>query len=77
MFYTWRTRKVTESQRQRSCKCYQIYGNKQTESDEEASEFPKLMKHNEYSVVEQLKKTPVKIPLMSLILSSKPYHNAL
>jgi hypothetical protein len=46
-------------------------------SDEEASEFLKLMKHNEYSMVEQPKKTFVKISIISLIQSSKPHHNAL
>ena len=46
-------------------------------SKEEVSEFLKLMKHNEYSVVKQLKKTPVRISLMSLILSSKRHRNAL
>jgi len=37
----------------------------------------KLMKHNEYNVFEQLKQTPTKISLLSLILSSKPYRKAL
>jgi sulfite reductase alpha subunit-like flavoprotein len=46
-------------------------------SEEEVSEFLKLMKHSEYSVVKQLKKTPIRISLMSLILSSKPHCNAL
>jgi hypothetical protein len=46
-------------------------------SEEEVSEFLKLMKHSEYSVVKQLKKTPIRISLMYLILSSKPHRNAL
>jgi hypothetical protein len=46
-------------------------------SEEEAGEFLKLIKHNEYIVVEQLKKTHAKISLMSLILSFEPHHNAL
>jgi hypothetical protein len=40
-------------------------------SDEEANEFLKLMKHSEYSVVDQLKKTPARISLLSLVLSSE------
>jgi hypothetical protein len=40
---------------------------------EETNEFLKLIKHNEYSVIEQLKRTPARISLLSLILSSKPY----
>ena len=35
------------------------------------------MKHSEYSVVNQLKKIPARISLMSLILSSEPHCNAL
>ena len=35
------------------------------------------MKHSEYSVVEQLKKTPARISLLSLILSSEPHRKAL
>jgi hypothetical protein len=46
-------------------------------SDEEANEFLKLMRHSEYSMVEQLKKTPARISLLSLILSSELHQNAL
>ena len=45
--------------------------------EEETNEFLKLMKHSEYCVVDQLKKTPAKISIMSLILSSEPHRNAL
>jgi len=45
--------------------------------EEEANEFLKLMKHSEYSMVEQLKKTPARLSLMSLILSSEPHCNML
>jgi hypothetical protein len=41
---------------------------------EKTNEFLKLMK---YSVVEQLKKTPARISLLSLILSSEPHRKAL
>jgi hypothetical protein len=46
-------------------------------TEEETNEFLKLMKHSEYCIVDQLKKTPTKISIMSLILSSEPHHNAL
>jgi hypothetical protein len=46
-------------------------------SEEEVIEFLKLMKHSEYSVVDQLKMTPTIISLTSLILSSKLHRNAL
>jgi hypothetical protein len=39
-------------------------------SEEEAGEFLKLTKYGEYNVVEQLKKTSVRISLVSLVLSS-------
>ena len=35
------------------------------------------MKHSENNMVEQLKKTPARISLMSLILSFEPHRNAL
>ncbi|XP_022747955.1 receptor kinase-like protein Xa21 [Durio zibethinus] len=40
-------------------------------------EFLKLVKHNEYSVVEQLNKMPARISLLSLFLNSEPHHNTL
>ena len=46
-------------------------------SDEEANEFLKLMKHSEYSVVDQLKKTHAKISLLSLVLSLELHRNTL
>ena len=48
---------------------------KSQEDDEE--EFLKIMKQSEYDVVEQLKKTPAKISLFSLIMSSEAHRNAL
>jgi hypothetical protein len=42
----------------------------------ETNEFLKLMKHNEYNFIKQLKK-PTKISLLSLILSFKPHRKAL
>jgi len=46
-------------------------------SDEEANEFLKLMKHNEYSVVDQLKKTTARISLLLLVLSLELHRNTL
>ena len=46
-------------------------------TEEESNEFLKLIKHSEYCIVDQLKKTPARISLMSLILSSEPHRNAL
>lgn len=45
--------------------------------EEEANEFLKLMKYNEYNVMEQLKRTHAKISLFSLIMSFEPYRKAL
>ncbi|XP_073260177.1 uncharacterized protein [Populus alba] len=46
-------------------------------TEEETNAFLKVMKHSEYCIVDQLKKTPAKIFIMSLILSSEPHRNAL
>jgi hypothetical protein len=43
---------------------------------EESNEFLKLIKHSEYCIVDQLKKTPARISLMILILGSEPDQNA-
>ena len=43
----------------------------------ETSEFLKFIKHNEYSVVEQLKKMPTRISMLSLLQNSGLHHNAL
>ena len=45
--------------------------------EDEGEEFLKIMKQSEYDVVEQLKKTPAKISLFSLIMSSEAHRNAL
>lgn len=44
---------------------------------EEAKEFLRVVKHSEYSIVDQLKKTPAKISLFSLFMSSEPHRNTL
>ena len=46
----------------------------ESNKDEESLQ---IMKQNEYNVVEQLKKTPAKILIVSLILSSEAHHQAL
>ena len=38
-------------------------------TEEESNEFLKLIKHSEYCIVDQLKKTPARISFMSLIFS--------
>ncbi|XP_016747380.1 uncharacterized protein [Gossypium hirsutum] len=45
--------------------------------EEEATEFLKFLKHNEYSVVEQLHKQPARIYVLALLLSSEVHRNAL
>jgi hypothetical protein len=45
--------------------------------EEEVNEFLKLMKHSEYSVVDQLKNTSARISLLSLILSLELHRNTL
>ena len=42
-------------------------------TEEETNEFLKLLKHNKYNIIEQLKKTLVRISLLSLILSSETH----
>jgi hypothetical protein len=42
-------------------------------TEKETNEFLKLLKHNKYNIVEQLKKTLVRISLLSLILSSETH----
>jgi len=46
-------------------------------TEEKSNEFLKLIKHSEYYIVDQLKKTSARISLMSLILSFEPHQNAL
>ena len=45
-------------------------------TEKKACEFLKFIKHSEYSVIEQLKKMPVRISLLSLFQSSKTHRNA-
>ena len=46
-------------------------------ANKESNEFLKLIKHNEYYIIDQLKKTSLRNSLMSLILSFEMYQNAL
>lgn len=46
-------------------------------SDAETEEFVKMLKGSEYSVVEQLKKAPAQISILSLLTSSEAHRNAL
>ena len=43
-----------------------------SQSEMEADEFLKFIKHSEYSIVEQLYKLPAKIFLLALMMSSEP-----
>ncbi|KAK8707142.1 hypothetical protein V6N13_058206 [Hibiscus sabdariffa] len=45
--------------------------------EEDAREFLKFIKHNEYNVVEQLHKQPARISILTLLLSSEAHRNAL
>ncbi|XP_029128963.1 uncharacterized protein LOC114916440 [Cajanus cajan] len=47
------------------------------ESEEETDELLKYIRQSEYSIVDQLHRTPAKITLLSLILSSEPHRQAL
>jgi archaellum biogenesis ATPase FlaH len=51
--------------------------NKSVSDEEEVNEFLKLMKHSEYSVVDQLKNTSARISLLSLMLSLELHRNTL
>ncbi|XP_017628906.1 uncharacterized protein LOC108471869 [Gossypium arboreum] len=46
-------------------------------NEEEAKEFLKFVKHNEYSVVEQLRKQPARISVLALLLSSEVHRSTL
>ena len=45
-------------------------------TEKEACEFMKFIKHNEYSVIEQLNKMPARISLLSLFQNSEIHRNA-
>ena len=46
-------------------------------TEKQACEFLKFIKHSEYSVIEQLNKTPTRISLLSLFQNSDAHRNAL
>ncbi|KAL2333993.1 hypothetical protein Fmac_015206 [Flemingia macrophylla] len=50
---------------------------KEKELEEEAYEFLKFIRQSEYSIIDQLNRTPAKITLLSLIVSLKPPRQAL
>lgn len=56
---------------------YEMQRVKKLVDGNEAVKFLKLMKHDKYSMVDQLKKTSTKILLLSLILSLKPHRKTL
>ena len=47
------------------------------ESKEETEELLQFIRQSEYSIIDQLNRTPAKITLLSLIMSSEPHRNAL
>ncbi len=48
-----------------------------TEKKEEEELLLQIMKQSEYDIIEQLRKTPARISLLSLILSSEVHRQAL
>ncbi|KAL2340334.1 hypothetical protein Fmac_008274 [Flemingia macrophylla] len=50
---------------------------KEEESKDEADELLKFIRQSEYSIVDQLNRTPAMITLLSLIMSSEPHRKAL
>ena len=46
-------------------------------TEAKVNKFFKFIKHSEYNIVEQLHKMPAKISLLALMLSSKPYREAM
>jgi len=63
-----------------------VYGSKELEGTQnktapqesrEEEEFLKIMKQSEYDIVDQLKKTPARISILSLILNSEVHKKAL
>ncbi|XP_039028550.1 uncharacterized protein LOC120162476 [Hibiscus syriacus] len=50
---------------------------KEPVTENEAVEFLKFLKHNEYNIVEQLHKLPARISILALLLSSEAHRNAL
>jgi hypothetical protein len=67
------TRRVDESKRQKMIDLNKELKVNKPMTEEESNEFLKLISHNEYCIVDQLKKTPNRISLISLTLSSKPH----
>ena len=46
-------------------------------TEEDAEEFLKKMKAQDYSVIDQLRKTPAQISLLSLLIHSKEHREVL
>jgi len=77
MFYYWKAENHKKAKGKNAVKLAKMDEVNKLVSDEKASEFLKLVKHNEYGMVDQLKKTLVMISLLLLVLSSELYRNAL
>ncbi|RDX76835.1 hypothetical protein CR513_43130, partial [Mucuna pruriens] len=50
---------------------------KDTTTGKEVAEFVKLIRHNEYKLLDQMNKTPARISLLSLVINSEGHHNLL
>ncbi|KAJ9182858.1 hypothetical protein P3X46_006805 [Hevea brasiliensis] len=69
--------KMAESQKNTEEEVEKVEGGEPAEPKEEEELLLQIMKQSEYDVVEQLRKTPARISLLSLILSSEVHRQAL
>ncbi|XP_058008652.1 uncharacterized protein LOC131183013 [Hevea brasiliensis] len=69
--------KIGESQENAEEEVEKVEKGEPTEPSGEEELLLQIMKQSEYDVVEQLRKTPARISLLSLILSSEVHHQAL
>lgn len=73
---TSRSTKVTKGKENMDAQA-QPEGHMKNISSEEGQKFLKLIKKSDFNIVDQLGQTPSKIPIISLLLSSKAYRTAL
>lgn len=55
----------------------QSFEPKEPPTEKNVEEFLKIVKQSEYKIIEQLNRTPARISLLSLIMSSEPHRAAL
>jgi hypothetical protein len=46
-------------------------------TEDDAAEFLRIMKRSEFNIIEQLKKTPARVSIMELILTSEPHRRSI